>query len=297
MLKNLRRNLRQELDFIASRKIDVHELRSVCMTLGPYRNLTTLTASLLFLHPNCQVLNHAGKRIFSNPRLNFFAGYSDEKFWNFTKYAIQISKAGRRSGYGGSIIHSHAFDDKHHMKTAFAKAQGKLVKEHIHTLFWKEPLHTSHQIRKHDVNLEDLFRRNKYIRFLMPVRNPMDCAKSNKKEGHVRLLCNGNSDTPDTIVLDAIFDEFLWFEELRTKFPDRFFVYFENEISRQTLLDIAGFLDLENSAEWCDRAIEACEIKSTYGYDVELGNYYRNSVNDKFAGYPEFAEKLLRFLK
>ncbi len=31
-------------------------IRSVCLTLGLYRNLTTLTASVLALHTRCQVL-------------------------------------------------------------------------------------------------------------------------------------------------------------------------------------------------------------------------------------------------
>ncbi|MCW5878805.1 MAG: hypothetical protein KIS80_08075, partial [Anaerolineales bacterium] len=50
-------------------------LESVCLFLGPYRNLTTLTASMLSLHPECQVLNHAGTRVFPNKNLNFIEEY------------------------------------------------------------------------------------------------------------------------------------------------------------------------------------------------------------------------------
>jgi hypothetical protein len=69
------------------------------MTLGPYRNLTTLTASVLFLHPNCQVLNHAGNRIFGDEELDFIANYNNEIFEAFTRYAIYISQKGTRGDY------------------------------------------------------------------------------------------------------------------------------------------------------------------------------------------------------
>ena len=45
-------------------------LRTVGLILGPYRNLTTLTASVLSLHPECQALNHAGPRLLKG-RLDF----------------------------------------------------------------------------------------------------------------------------------------------------------------------------------------------------------------------------------
>ncbi|MHB8529324.1 MAG: hypothetical protein ACYC8V_07420, partial [Caulobacteraceae bacterium] len=41
----------------------VDGVRRTAVILGPYRNLTTLTASVLALHPQCQVLNHASDRI------------------------------------------------------------------------------------------------------------------------------------------------------------------------------------------------------------------------------------------
>ena len=71
----------------------------LCLFLGPYRNLTTLTASTLFLHPNCQVLNHASTRIFGDQRIDFFANYSDATFDAFLRYAIHISQSGARGQY------------------------------------------------------------------------------------------------------------------------------------------------------------------------------------------------------
>ena len=47
-----------------SRCVDIKYVGYVCLTPGPYRNLTTLTVSVLYLHPDYQVLNHAGTRLF-----------------------------------------------------------------------------------------------------------------------------------------------------------------------------------------------------------------------------------------
>ena len=67
--------LSKSRDLAAARNVSIDDVRTVCLFLGPYRNLTTLTASILFLHPNCQVLNHAANRIFHDRRTDFFDGY------------------------------------------------------------------------------------------------------------------------------------------------------------------------------------------------------------------------------
>jgi hypothetical protein len=109
-------SIEKELDRVESEKIDIASLKTVCMTLGPYRNLTALTAAVLFLHPNCQVLNHAGNRIFGDEKLDFISNYSNEIFEAFTRYAIYISQKGRRGDYGGSITLSHGYGDQFSMR-------------------------------------------------------------------------------------------------------------------------------------------------------------------------------------
>ena len=77
---------------------------------GPYRNLTTLTASVAALHPNCQVLNHAHERILPHREVDFFSDYTSDKWNRFLQYGLRISLGGERGRTGGSIVHSHAFD-------------------------------------------------------------------------------------------------------------------------------------------------------------------------------------------
>ena len=58
----------------------INRVRRTAVLLGPYRNLTTLTASVLALHPQCQVLNHAGGRLLRRGALDFISS-PDEATW------------------------------------------------------------------------------------------------------------------------------------------------------------------------------------------------------------------------
>src|SRR5690349_16380034 len=109
----------RQWELASARSVTTDQIRSVCLFLGPYRNLTTLTASLLFLHPRCQVLNHAACRIFGDPRFDFLADYSERRFNDFMRYAIHASRGGRRGQFGGSITHSHAFDEQYLTRELF----------------------------------------------------------------------------------------------------------------------------------------------------------------------------------
>jgi hypothetical protein len=284
-------------DIAAARKIAIDDVRSVCLFLGPYRNLTTLTASVLFLHPQCQVLNHAASRIFGDKRIDFLDDYDDEKFRTFVQYAIHASGAGGRGKIGGSIIHSHAFDEEHATKKLFEASRGELIKRKIRALVWKESLRTSNHIRKHHTDLDAIFARNPRLRFLLPVRNPIDTATSNLKSGHAPLFSGITSDSPVERVVEAILDEFAWIEGLRKKHPDRFFIFFEHEFGASTLEALAEFLQLEPDPQWCRNALAAFEIKKRYEHSAALVERYREWVTQKFAHAPRFQHNLLRFVE
>jgi len=165
------------LDLMTSRFLDIQDIDSVCLALGPYRNLTTLTASMLFLHPKCQVLNHAAERIYGNNKIDFLRDYSRSKLDRFIRFAVTISGKGRRGNSGGSITFSHAFDSRYEMGEIYRKTGMGKVKKEIRCLFWKESLRTSNLIREKQVDLPGIFSRDERLRFLMPIRNPLDCAE------------------------------------------------------------------------------------------------------------------------
>ena len=113
-------------------------LRSVCIFMGPYRNLTTLTSALLNLHPHCQVLNHAAMRVLDDDAINFLSHYSDERFGRFCNFAIEESQGGKRGDYGGSITLSHAFDHEVMSSAYEERYGGNLRKDEVRSIVWKD---------------------------------------------------------------------------------------------------------------------------------------------------------------
>jgi hypothetical protein len=297
-MKRLGRAVQRELDLLISRRIDTQELRTVCVTLGPYRNLTTITAAILALHPHCQVLNHAGARILNHRRLDFLRYHDPATFDAFTRYAIQVSRAGRRGDYGGSITLSHAFANSPKLRAMYRAAYGaSLVKQGIHSLFWKESLAVANHIREHGIDLGHLLQENARLRFLLPVRNPLDCAASNLKTAHVSRFRGLEAQASIERVMLAILDEFRWFLELQDRHPDRFFCFFEHEFGGGTLRDMAQFLEIEADERWRENAIEVFQTQGSYHHSEKLCEFYGNAVRERFSGHPDFASKLLVFLE
>jgi hypothetical protein len=287
--------LADSFDLFMSRSIDISDCESVCLAIGPTGNLTTLTAATLFLHPDCQVLNHGGTRIFGNKQIDFLSDYSEERFKRFIQFAIRISNKGYRGYLGGSIVYSHAFDPKYETKEIYEKTGEGLVKEHIKSLFWKESHRTYNLIRDKHIDLGAIFKRTDKLRFLLPIRNPMDCAISNLKTGHVHLFTGLNKNSSVWEVTRAILDEIYWYTETRESFPDRFFHFYEHTISRDMLAALAKFMRLDPNEDWLTNALSVMKTKPSYDHGSDLLASYREYVQSKFSQFPGMAESLLLF--
>jgi len=292
-VKRLQLALSDRVDLIRSRNREIEDCTSVCLMLGPYRNLTTLTAATLFLHPTCQVLNHAGARIYGNGQVDFLSEYSEERFDRFVRFAITISAKGQGGSLGGSITHSHAFDYPR-MTEAFGE-DPRLIKERITCLCWKQSLKTSNRIRDARVDLPAILGSNDRLRFLMPVRHPLDCAESNLRTGHLSLFRGLDKESSVFDVVDAVLDEIYWFALQQEAWPDRFFCFFEHAISAETLVELATFLDLDPSASWLSKAKSVMVTESRYDHSSELVGFYRQAVSDRFSRFPVMSEGLLAF--
>jgi hypothetical protein len=247
------------------------------------------------LHPECQVLNHAGRRIFGNAEVDFLTEFSRERVNRFIQFAIAISAKGQRGNVGGSIIHSHAFDEKYEMKDAFARIGAELTKKVVRCLFWKESLHTSNLIREKHVDLAAIFAADSRPRFLMPIRNPMDCAVSNLKTGMVDVFRGLRRDSPVADVTRAVLDDVLWFAQLQQQFPSRFFYFFEHSISRDMLVRLAEFVDLEPTEVWLTEALAVMKTKPSYDHNAALISAYCEHVSSRFTGFPELSSRLLKY--
>ena len=58
----------------------IKNIETVCLIQGQYRNITTFCSPILFLYPDCQVLNHSGRRVHENKNIDFLFSYSTEIF-------------------------------------------------------------------------------------------------------------------------------------------------------------------------------------------------------------------------
>ncbi|MCF7885839.1 MAG: hypothetical protein K9M80_05025 [Candidatus Marinimicrobia bacterium] len=280
-----------------AKDIEIDTINTLGIILGPYRNLTTLTASMLMLHPNCQVLNHAGMRIFNWRMLNFMKSPNRETLERFLRYAIYISGRGQRGNYGGSITYSHAFQYNKMNELYATRFGNNLIKDTIHSFVWKESLRIANFLRENNVNISNLTQKFPELRFIQPVRNPLDCAKSNLKTGKNRLFQGLSEDSQEKATVSAILDEYKWFLEIKCKNPEKYFYFMQYDFTKEMLINFAQFLEMEPDEKWINDSLDIYEMKSSYTHTPELITHYRQEVEEIFHDYPDFAEELLRFVK
>jgi len=279
-----------------SKIIDIKSCTTICLALGPYRNLSTLTSATLFLHPNCQVLNHAGNRIHWRGSINFISNFSIKKLNRFIQFAIVASAGGVRGSLGGSITYAHAFDSKYELSKIFKESNMGLVKEDITCLFWKEPLLNVNLIRKSNFNFEKVFAMDKRLKFLLPIRNPMDSAQSNIAFGTARKFEGIVKHPNKAQVTEAILKEILWFVELHRKYSGSFFFFFEYDTTKEMFANMASFLALAPSITWVEQATSVMQISSKYTHEQSLFKFYKDKVKELFHEFPNVKEGLLKFV-
>ncbi|MGY8987375.1 MAG: hypothetical protein ACKVG7_02340 [Flavobacteriales bacterium] len=280
-----------------SSKIDISSVETLCLVAGPYRNLTSLTASVAALHPNCQVLNHAKDRIFPHKKIDFFGEYSEKSFNQFMQYAILLSGSGQRGRYGGSITLSHAFD-KSEVKNLFQnRYKNSLVKEDIRCLFWKEGLHLKNHLLEKEVDVLELIKHNDKIRYILPIRNPLDCAMSNQKT-NLALIFNQISDQSTLQdIIKAILDEFLIYFQNQKKRIAHFFHFYEHTFDKNVLEKFCEYMSLPFDDQWCDDVIKIYNIKPSYNHSPDDINFYKKYVSEIFSEFPIERKQLLKFVE
>ena len=280
-----------------SSKIDISSVETLCLVAGPYRNLTSLTSSVAALHPNCQVLNHAKDRIFPHKKVDFFGEYSEKSFNQFMQYAILLSGSGQRGRYGGSITLSHAFD-KSEVKHLFQnRYKNSLVKEDIRCLFWKEGLHLKNHLLEKEVDVLELIKHNDKIRYILPIRNPLDCAVSNQKT-NLALIFNQISDQSTLQdIIKAILDEFLIYFQNQKKSTSHFFHFYEHTFDKNVLEKFCEYMSLPFEDQWYDDVIKIYNIKPSYNHSPDDINFYKKYVSEIFSEFPIESKQLLKFVE
>lgn len=273
---------------------EIKNLNSVAVILGPYRNLTTLTASVLFLHPNIQVLNHAGIRILGRKQLDFLSNYCEDVFRNFCRYALWASRGGRRGSYGGSIALSHAFERAGLREIFRQRFKGKPAKSKIKSIVWKESQKIANHIKKQEVNLDRILRNSKIL-FILPIRNPLDCAKSNIRTGLKKYIDDANGGVRK--VLRAILMEFQWVLKLEERWPQSIFHFYEYEFNGEMLCRLAKALKVRPVENWIQDVLQCTRITSRYSHSDHLIEYYMSLVDEIFSSNRDIANRFKRFVQ
>ena len=224
--RKAKKKLKKERKIILSScNIDVSSINTLVCLAGPYRNLTTLTASIAALHPNCQVLNHAQKRILPHQEVDFFSDYTLDK--------------------------------------------------------WKRFLF--------------LIKQQKRLKFVLPIRNVLDCAVSNKKTTLAYIFNDIDKGSSLKEIISAILEEHLKFFKRQQKMPDHFFHFFEHSFDKETLMAYCHFANIPFDEQWSLDVLSIFDMKSMYDHDQEIIQFYKEEVEAKFNDYPEIKTKLLAF--
>ncbi len=294
--RQVKKRFKQEKEIIhSSNNINISSINSLICMAGPYRNLTTLTASIAALHPNCQVLNHAHERLLPHPEVDFFSDYTLDKWRRFLQYGLRISLGGERGRTGGSILYSHAFDHGN-VKDMYQKRYGeKPIKDDVQSILWKEGLLLANHLRKHNVDPLCLIKLQNRLKFVLPIRNVLDCAVSNKKTNLALIFNDINEDSSLKEIIAAILEEHLAFFKRQQKMPEHFFHFFEHSFEKETLIEYCHFANIPFDEQWAQDVLSIFDIKSRYHHDKDTIQFYKEELEIKFYDYPEIKTKLLAF--
>ncbi len=190
----------------------------VCIILlGQDSNLANLIASLLNLHPSCQVLHHASDRILGMPALDIFLKYSPKIFQHFSQFLIKESKYGDISPYSG-------FENTI-VQEIYLKRYGRnpVIKKRIDALIWNDPRAIWQYIRQTNIDLHNLIENNDQICFLRPKVSSFPDTKSSEER---------------------------WLTNMEQLYPSRFFGFFASQFGKDLLEKLASFLDLSYDKSW-----------------------------------------------
>jgi hypothetical protein len=267
--------------------------------MGPNRNLTTLTASVLAMHPHCQVMSHGGQRVLPVEELNFLDGYTEKKFINFCHFALVMSQTRGKGGLGGSITITHPF--RHHpvIRRTYRKRYGRaMIKEEVRCLVWKEAHMVDDFVRQNHVDLDSLLKKNERLRLLLPIRNPLHVAKSFFVNEGFRFTFY-NQFPPDDFrpfvkdILDRMKETIL----LQKSNPNQVFIFFENEISSDLLKQLAAILRISDDERWIEDSLRCFDVRPpAYTFSKEIIDYFDQQITQLFGFDPTVESKFRHFI-
>ena len=102
-------------------------------------------------------------------------------------------------------------------------------------LVWKDSMRIQNRLMAREATLPSLLAGVPDARFILPVRQPLDCALSNIRTGKSQtLLARASDSLPD--VLDAVLAAIVWVLKQRDRWPERFHAFTEKADARDVAL-------------------------------------------------------------
>lgn len=268
-------------------------IRALVILLGPYRNLSTLTATALAFHPNAQVLNHAGRRLLDgDPEVDFVARPDPEIYRRFLVTALAASEDGERGLHGGSILHSHVFDDPA-VRALYRQRFGtERLKARPRVLVWKDSMELQRRLSANPATLATLIERLPDVRFLLPIRQPLYSALSNRRTGHFRFFMDAKSPTFEQ-VLDAMLARLVWVLEQRDRWPDRVLAFTEHHDAGDMAAQFARYLGVTADTQWTTDFAAIFRVRPGLKVSPEVKALEQSKVAAAFSRWPDVRDALL----
>ena len=264
-------------------------IANVVLPLGPYRNLTTMTAALFALHPRSVVLNHAAMRVFGT-RFDPFDDLRPDRWRTFKAGATRLLRHGRKSSYGGNVLYSHAF--RGGLLALYRERYGEtLLKPGASTLFWKDSMRFQNRFEAGDPGMEDWLAANGQSVFIFPVRDPMDCARSNRATGHWHHLVPQDQAQFGPI-LRRVLEALRWFRRWERQDPSRFWSFTEAEIDAGFPARFAAACRIDPDPRWLADAPRAIQVAERSEHKPENRALYLRLLDELFADDPEMRARL-----
>lgn len=278
----------------------IENLNTVCLFLGPNRNLTTLMASVLALHPNCQVMSHGGPRVLPAENLNFLKEYSYEKFLNFCHFVLVMSQTRDKGSFGGGITITHAFRYHKLMRNTYRRRYGRsMLKPEVKSLVWKEAHRTDDFIVENDIDIPALLNQNAKLRFMMPIRNPLHVAYSFfTRKGFRQNFFDDQVENPDIYaLLDSLLIKLARTIKLHLANPDRVLIFFEDDIHADLFRKIAVFLQIEPEERWIKDALRCFDVTTTqYEISQPVVRFLKKRISELFVESPQILRKFEQYI-
>lgn len=256
-----------------------------------------MTAVMLWLHPQCQVLNHGYRLINPKHLLWFLAPGDSNEFCVFTTLLADLST----KVVGTEDCSPHVLrtvQENPGVEEAFARLNSAppiaILKNPMHSLVWKESQVMMNSLLNISTNWDELFANNSKLRFLMPFRNPMDCAVSNHRQ-RKWIFFPGLDDNSPMLTLRAVLAEFAWFIAMERRHPDRFFHFYE-DMTAEALENLQTFLGLDYNQEWVDAVLNLWKLRHPYVFSKEFIDYYVSMVRLHFAAWPDIGQRLVEYI-